>query len=443
MGFFEWLRPGLKIKRWFFLGICGIFLLGYGIVLFISHGLINNALIVAGISFVVLGCLMLIIALIFVGKTLFNAVNENKSNHHVDSMRLRSLLIEKRYLEKGPKIVAIGGGTGLSTMLRGLKIFTSNITAVVTVSDDGGGSGILREDLGMLPPGDIRNCILALARTEPILEKLLQYRFQEGMLKGQNFGNLFLAAMTGVCGSFEEAVKKMSDVLAVTGDVLPVTVDDVRLYAELEDKSLVFGECNIAVESKSRNKRINNVYIEPTEAQALPEVIQTIREADVIILGPGSLYTSIIPNLLVKGICDIIRESNALKIYVCNIMTQKGETDNYSAFDHIKAIEDHGGTGCIDYCIVNRSKIRGSLKKKYILDGAESVTIDEYKLQKKGIKVIKADLIDAEKGLIRHHPQKLAATILKLVNEEIILKGKKKMIQYLYNKDRIKKIASR
>ncbi len=351
--------------------------------------------------------------------------------------------IEKRYLEKGPKIVAIGGGTGLSTMLRGLKIFTSNLTAVVTVSDDGGGSGILREDLGMLPPGDIRNCILALARTEPILEKLLQYRFQEGMLKGQNFGNLFLAAMTGVCGSFEEAVKKMSDVLAVTGDVLPVTVDDIRLYAELEDKSQVFGECNIAVESKLRNKRINNVFIEPPEAQALPEVIQTIREADVIILGPGSLYTSIIPNLLVKGICDIIRESHALKIYVCNIMTQKGETDNYSAYDHIKAIEDHGGTGCIDYCIVNRSKIRSSLKKKYILDGAESVSIEEYKLQKKGMKVIKADLIDVEKGFIRHDPQKLAVTILKLVNEEIILKSKKKMIQYLYNRDRIKKIASR
>jgi len=442
MRFIDWLRPGLNIKRWVFLGLIGIIIQSYGIAVFMTSQIQYNSWTLLGIGAVLTGLFLLIMSIIFICKTIFKVLNDAGFHGQVDSKTIATMLIEKRYLESGPKIVVIGGGTGLATMLRGLKDYSSNITAVVTVSDDGGGSGVLREDLGMLPPGDIRNCILALARTEPILEKLLQYRFTDGMLKGQNFGNLFLAAMSGVSGSFEEAVKRMSQVLAVTGDVLPVTVSDIRLCAELNDKNVIIGETNIVAECKSRNAGIKKVFLEPANVPSLPEVIQRIKEADAIILGPGSLYTSIIPNLLVNGICEAIDESKALKIYACNIMTQRGETDNYSASEHLKAIMNNSKLKRIDYCIVNRGVINESLKQKYNQDGSKRVIIDEANLSKLGIRIIKADLIDIEKGLVRHNPKKLSSSIIKLINEEIILKDKKKMIEYFFTKGRIKKIAS-
>ena len=209
-----------------------------------------------------------------------------------------------------------------------------------------------------------------------------------------------------------------------------------------EDGSIVFGESNIVAESKKRDSRIRKIEIQPREAQAMPEVIATIREADAIILGPGSLYTSIIPNLLVNGVAEAIKESKALKIYVCNIMTQKGETDNYTTANHITAIEEHGGVGCIDYCIVNKGRIKETLQQRYTLDGSKRVTVDEYKVIRKGIKILKADIIGVEKGFIRHDPQKLAATIINLVNNEVNLKEKKKVIKYLYVKEKIRKTIS-
>ena len=232
------------------------------------------------------------------------------------------------------KVVVIGGGTGLSTMLRGLKQYTSHITAIVTVGDDGGGSGKLREDLGMLPPGDIRNCILALADTEPLMEDLLQYRFTEGSLKGQCFGNLFLAAMAGISENFEDAVQKMSSVLAVKGKVLPVTLDDMKLVAELENGEIIEGESKIPSEVIVRKTRIKKLAIKPIDAKPLEEAIKAINNADVIIMGPGSLYTSIIPNLLVKGIPEAICKSPAKKVYISNVMTQPGETDGFKVSNH-------------------------------------------------------------------------------------------------------------
>ena len=235
-------------------------------------------------------------------------INKGYLNVSLDSKKLENLIYEKRLLVKGPKIVVIGGGTGLSTMLRGLKYYTSNITAIVTVADDGGGSGDLREDLGMLPPGDIRNCILALADTEPLMEELLQYRFKDGRLKNQSFGNLFLAAMDGISNNFEEAVHKMSSVLAVTGKVMPVTLDNVILKAKLKNGIIVEGESNIPEESIKNNSCIDKVFIEPKNARAIKEAVEAIIEADAIILGPGSLYTSVIPNLLVKDIADALQK---------------------------------------------------------------------------------------------------------------------------------------
>jgi len=311
------------------------------------------------------------------------------------------------------KVVVIGGGTGLSTMLRGLKQYTSHITAIVTVGDDGGGSGKLREDLGMLPPGDIRNCILALADTEPLMEDLLQYRFTEGSLKGQCFGNLFLAAMAGISENFEDAVQKMSSVLAVKGKVLPVTLDDMKLIAELENGEIIEGESKIPSEVIVRNTRIKKIAIKPIDAKPLEEAIKAINNADVIIMGPGSLYTSIIPNLLVKGIPEAICKSPAKKVYISNVMTQPGETDGFKVSNHLKVLMDYGVVENIDYVIANNGIIPPDIKEKYAKENAELVVLDYENISNLNVNVIEADLIKITKRYVKHNAEKLAELIMK------------------------------
>ena len=311
------------------------------------------------------------------------------------------------------KVVVIGGGTGLSTMLRGLKQYTSHITAIVTVGDDGGGSGKLREDLGMLPPGDIRNCILALADTEPLMEDLLQYRFTEGSLKGQCFGNLFLAAMAGISENFEDAVQKMSSVLAVKGKVLPVTLDDMKLIAELENGEIIEGESKIPSEVIVRKTRIKKIVIKPIDAKPLEEAIKAINNADVIIMGPGSLYTSIIPNLLVKGIPEAICKSPAKKVYISNVMTQPGETDGFKVSNHLKVLMDYGVAENIDYVIANNGIIPPDIKEKYARENAELVVLDYENISNLNVNVIEADLIKITKRYVKHNADKLAELIMK------------------------------
>lgn len=327
-------------------------------------------------------------------------------------------IYEKSSPIDSPKVVTIGGGTGLSVLLRGLKEYTPNITAIVTVADDGGGSGILREDLGMLPPGDIRSCLLALANTEPAMEKLLQHRFTEGMLKGQSFGNLFIAAMNEIYGNFETAIKEMSNVLAVTGKVLPMTLEDVKLYAMLDDGSIIEGESNIPIKNKEIGSRIDRVFIRPEKSKPVDEAIEAIRDADCIVLGPGSLYTSVMPNLLIEDIVDEVYKATAIKIYITNVMTQPGETDNYSVLDHVKAIIKHTKQGIIDYVITNVEEIPEDTLDKYIKDGAKPVIITEEEekiLFDMNIKVIKDNLIDIKKNYIRHNAIALSEIIIDLV----------------------------
>ncbi len=348
--------------------------------------------------------------------------------------RLKRMLREKSILIKGPRIVAIGGGTGLSTMLRGLKLFSSNLTAVVTVTDDGGSSGILRDDLGILPPGDIRNCVLALADTEPIMEKLLQYRFKEGMLKDQCFGNLFLAALHGISSNFEEAVRKMNHVLAVTGRVLPVTVNDTRLCAELEDGFVIAGESRISKHNLIHPGRIKRIYLEPENVTPLQDVLDAMNEADTIILGPGSLYTSIIPNLLVEGVCDALKSAKAPKIFICNIMTQPGETDGMDMNDHVKAIEMHSYKGIVDYCIINDAPIPHEFIRRYTEDGAAPVTA----ITAAPMKILKDNLLNTNGGYVRHNPLKLAVKIMGLIAEEVLARDGRRRIDYLFIKDRLK-----
>lgn len=323
-----------------------------------------------------------------------------------------------------PNIVCIGGGTGLSVMLRKLKNISSNITAVVTVADDGGGSGVLRSDLNILPPGDIRQCILALSQAEPLMKQLLTYRFDQGSLSGQSFGNLFLAAMAGISGgNFVDAVRKVSDVLNVTGQVLPVTDRDVRLRAKLMNGMIVYGESNIGHCTHEYKSKITEVSLEPLdgsgEISPLPEVLEAIRNADLITLGPGSLYTSVLPNLMVPGITEAIRNAKAKVVYINNVMTQPGETDGYTAFDHVNAILGHTSNDFIDICIANCGKAPKDLLFKYIEDGAAVVKGDIHKIRELGIEVILSDLMEInDQGLIRHNSAVLAQTIEKLLPKE-------------------------
>lgn len=309
------------------------------------------------------------------------------------------------------KIVAIGGGTGLSILLRGLKRVTNNITAIVSVADDGGGSGVIREDLGMLPPGDIRSNIVALANTEPIMSELLQYRFTEGSLKGQNFGNLMIAALVGISGNFEEAIKKINDIFAVTGKVLPVTLDEINLIAELENGDLVLGESKIPKEVIKRNSPIKRVYLDKTSASGLHDAIAEIENADLIILGPGSLYTSIIPNILIEDIDSAINRSGAKKVFVVNMMTQPGETDGLTVSDHVDVFFKHSKYRYLDVVFSNNGYINDEILEKYALEQSFPITAtdeDRKYLRSKGIDIMEADVVEIKKGYLRHDSYKLA-----------------------------------
>ena len=318
---------------------------------------------------------------------------------------------------KGPAIVALGGGHGLSAILRGLKLYTDDLTAIVTVADDGGGSGMLREDLGMPPPGDIRNCMEALADTESVMQRLLAYRFPDGRLAGQAFGNLLLAALDGISPSFDQAVARMSEVLAITGRILPVTNADVQLEASFDNGSSVCGESKIFAAKKEQNCRIHHVRLLPEHPPALPAALDAIRRAEVILLGPGSLYTSVIPNLLVDGISEAIADSPALKIYVCNIMTQDGETEGMTAQDHLAALLEHGFPRMVDLCLCNSDPISRELLERYSAEDAEPMRVDRREIELLGAEVVYRPLMDMDCGYARHSGVKVAQAVVDLYEQ--------------------------
>ncbi|MEC9488355.1 MAG: gluconeogenesis factor YvcK family protein [Halanaerobium sp.] len=403
----QWLYPGLNIKRWLFLGITGLlsFLLG-------AFSLLNLALEprLTAISPFWSGILMLlgvILGLVAFRKSLEFIIGLSGASRDWPQQ-----VIQDRQLEKGARIVAIGGGTGLSSILRGLKKYTSNLTAIVTVADDGGSSGILRQEMGILPPGDIRNCLVALADTEPLMEQLFQYRFDSGEgLKGHSFGNLFIATLTDLLGDFEEAILESSKVLAIRGRVLPSTLEDIKLKAFYTDGTEVEGESAIP----RARKRIARVELLPGDNQLLPEAARALQEADMIIIGPGSLYTSIIPNLLVGGMSRAISSSDAMKVYICNIMTQAGETDGYTASQHVREIISHTGEDKLfDHIVVNTSKYGEELIKRYQEEESYPVEVDDNELLAMGLQVIQGNFTTDEL-FIRHNPDKLARILVDML----------------------------
>jgi len=418
---FGWLYPGIGVKRWLIVAIIGALLLVNGISRWlVAEGLhlninewlddfVDDLFSPSYLSwiFMFFGVVLIVVGIRQWMRSLLRASSVGGAD------RIVNTLLEMR-LKDGYKIVAIGGGTGLSTLLRGLKRYTPNLTAVVTVSDDGGSSGRLKKELGVLPPGDIRNCLVALADDEALVTDLFRYRFREGDgLTGHSFGNLFLAAMTGITGNFDEAIRESSRVLNIKGRVLPSTLGVVRLCATLADGTIVEGESNIS----TSHARIDRVYFEPRHAAPLPEVIAAIREADAIILGPGSLYTSILPNFLVDRVAQEVERSSAIKMYVCNVMTQPGETDALTASEHAAALLRNAGARVFDYVIVNE-EAPSKLLEAYAEEGQVPVQADSERISELGLTPISARVI-SETVNVRHDPAKLASVVVGLIERAV------------------------
>ena len=403
--FFKWFYPGMRVKRWLLLILAGILFFGIGAGLLPVRG--NLVQRTSSLVFLLLGLIGTGYGVIRIIRSLLDVVFPESRQER----ELVDLVFQRRHLEKGPKIVAIGGGTGLSTLLHGLKHYTTNITAIVTVADDGGSSGRLRQEFDVLPPGDIRNCLVALAEAGPLMQRLFQYRFAEdSALQGHNFGNLFITAMTKITGDFERAIRASSEVLAIRGRVMPSTNTKVRLAAEHADGSVTLGETKISAATVP----IRRIYLEPAHCQPNAEALAAIREANAIILGPGSLYTSIVPNLLVDQMVDAIVQSKALKIYVCNVMTQSRETNGYRASDHVKALLDHTNPGLIQVCIVNTKPVPPHLLEKYQQEEAYPVESDIERMRELGCQVVTGDIISTE-NYVRHDPDKVAKLIIQLI----------------------------
>ena len=315
------------------------------------------------------------------------------------------------------RITVLGGGTGLSTMLRGLKSRSDDITAIVTVTDDGGGTGVLRRELNIPAVGDLRNCIQALANTEPVMQQLINYRFREGSLAGQSLGNLLLAALYDTSASFDEAVTKLSDFLAITGRVLPVTNENITLCAQFSDGAVVRGETTITDYKKQTNAVIERIYVEPAVPRTLPSVLEAIDRADLLVLGPGSLYTSVIPNLLTAQVAEAVCASRAVKVYVMNVMTQDGETEGYTAAHHVRALRRHGGSSLFDYVLLNDRPIPEEIAAKYVPENAAPVLTDGAELRAMGLTPVFAPVASWKNGLVRHDPEALAGALMDLYYE--------------------------
>ena len=419
---FKWLSPGLFIKRWLLLSASGFFMAVIGTAIWSKLTPIYRLLswiskflefLTTVVPNYISGPIVLMagIFLIFWGQSrtvgsITDVLGIDKDKQLVD------MLLARRRLNRGTKIVVVGGGTGLSTLLRGLKEYSSNITAIVTVADDGGSSGRLREELGVLPPGDIRNCISALADEEELLTELFQYRFEAGTgLVGHSFGNLFLTVMSEITGDLEQAVMASSKVLAISGKVLPATLSDVSLWAEMEDGRVIEGESNIPL----AGGRIKNIGCMPANPPALPAAVKAIQEAEYIIIGPGSLYTSIIPNLLVPEIRNAIAKADVPRIYVCNIMTQPGETEGYSVADHIREIDRISKQKLFDAVLVHRKPPTALSLEKYALENSHPVYLDRQEIAELNRRIVMANVMeeDRERGHVRHSSSQLARVLLR------------------------------
>lgn len=438
-GFFKWFKSGTKIKRWIFLMLIGIVLVCYGIAKILVTDEMSFIELAKIIAIFVAGFAFTIISIVCIQKrTLEILVEESDTRELEDKSKVKTLIFNKKIYNQGPKVVVIGGGSGLNTVLRGLKNYTDNITAIVTISDYGEQGNKSRRELGILPLEDIKNSLIALSTNEQEMSCLLNLNMNNNQLEGLKFGDIYLTAMKQAVGDLTMSIQESSKILNMTGKVLPVTLDQIKICAELEDGTVVECKDKIPEVVSQKVSKINRVYISPTNIRVAPGVIEAIKEADAIVLGPGSLYTNVIPNLLVPGVSKAIREANGFRVYVSNIMTEYGQTDNYTLHDHIKTIIDHVGKGIVDYCIYDTGEIVPEYIRQYNKEGAELVEQDIAKVKEEGIKLIQRNLSTVENGRIRHNPDAIATSIIQLICDDLKFRDMQNDAQFIMLDAKIK-----
>lgn len=430
-GLMQWFKASSKMKRWMLLILVGIMLACYGLAKVLVMKEISFQEVGEVIFIFVIGFVSIILGLIFLNKrtleVLIESTDERMENKN--NVNVNSLIFNKTVYDKGPNIVVIGGGTGLNTVLSGLKQYTNNLTAIVTISDYGEMATSSRKELEVLPLDDVKDSIVSLSTKDGEMEKLFNYKFQKGRLMGLNFSDIYFSAMKDINGNFEDSVVKSNEVLNMIGRVIPVTLDEMKIIAELANGYIVEEKSRIPEVVQDKITKINRILISPTNCRPAPGVVEAIKNADCIVIGPGSLYTNVIPNLLVNGVTKALKESTAIKVYISNIMTEPGQTDNYSVSDHLNAIIEHCGNGVVDYCIYDTGEIVPEFIKKYNLEGQDLVEQDIEKV--KGIKFLQRNLSMISGKHIRHDPSLVASSIIELICDDLKYQDKQSDPQYL------------
>lgn len=438
-GFFRWFKANTKMKRWILLIIIGVILSCYGMAKVLTSQQMDFGELAKIVVIFAIGFICIIYSIVAIQKRTLEILVEDTDRRNLDEKsNVKSLIFNKRVYNQGPKVVVIGGGTGLNSVLRGLKNYTDNITAIVTVSDYGEQKSESRRVLEALPLDDIKESIVALSAKEDSMEKLMNFKFKYGKLANLSFSDMYFIAMQDTYKDFTESVKQSQNIFNITGKVLPVTMEEIKICAELEDGTVIESRDKIPEIINNKTCNINRIFINPASCKPAPGVIEAIMEADAIVIGPGSLYTNVIPNLLVKGVSKAIKESKAFKIYVSNLMTQPGQTDNYTLSQHIKAINEHVGKGIIEYCIYDTGEIVPEYVRKYNMEGSEIVQQDTSKVKVEGVYLIQRNLSHIENGYIRHNPDAIAASIIQLICDDLKFNNMENNAQYMMLNSRLK-----
>ncbi len=437
-GLMQWFKSSSKMKRWMFLILVGIMLCCYGIAKILVMKEISFKEVGEVIAIFVVGFITIVLGLIFLNKRTLEVFVESTDERmqNKGNVNVNSLIFNKTIYDKGPNIVVIGGGTGINTVLSGLKNYTNNLTAIVTISDYGEEATQSRRELQILPLEDVKDSIVSLALHEEQMRNLFNYQFKTGKLAGLNFSDIYFSAMQQINGNFEDSVIKSNEVLNMLGKVIPVTLDEMKIVAELANGYIVEEKSKIPEIVSDKITNINRIMLKPSNCRPAPGVLETIKNADCIVIGPGSLYTNVIPNLLVNGVAKAIKESLAIKVYISNIMTEPGQTDNYSVSDHLKAIVEHCGEGIVDYCFYDTGEIIPEFIKKYNLEGQDLVSQENEKIS--GVKFLQRDLSTIIDGHIRHNPNLVASSIIELICDDLKYQDKQNDPQYLMLHNKLK-----
>ena len=433
--FLEWFKASTKVKRWILLILVGVALICYAFAKILVSEEITFFELGKTVAIFVFGFVLIVISVIFIQKRsleiIIEANNTSTEKGRKAQLNIKSLIFNKKVYEEGPKVVVVGGGKGLNNMLEGFKKYTNNLTAIVTMTDYGNIPTESRKALDALPLKDIKDSIVAMSDKEEIMRNLLYHNFRGGRLDGLNFGDIYLTAMNELYSNISEAILKSTEVLNITGKIMPVTLDEITICAELNDGTTIKQKDKIPEIVAEKVEKINRIYISPSNCRPSPGVIEAIEDADVIIIGPGSLYTNVLPNLLVKNVSKAIRDSKAMKFYISNIMTEPGQTDNYALSDHIKAIQEHVGPGLVDYILADTGEVIPEYIRKYNKEGSDLVDIDSNKLKEYNVKVIQRNMSTVRDNKVIHNPDVIASTIIEMICNDLKFHDMQNNTEYL------------